>query len=126
MSRVFRNVVVIVFLGMTPAAAQLPPEIQADRYLLAARQAIERQDFTAAQTALDKMSSLETEKGLKLPEEFYFRSAQVAHQTGRPARAVQMVTRYLEFVGRDGNLDRKMCRGLGSGDGHAQMGLGRR
>ena len=102
MSRVFRNVVVIVFLGMTPAAAQLPPEIQADRYLLAARQAIERQDFTAAQSALDKMSSLETEKGLKLPEEFYFRSAQVAHQTGRPARAVQMVTRYLELVGRDG------------------------
>ena len=48
------------------------------------------------------MSSLETEKGLKLPEEFYFRSAQVAHQTGRPARAVQMVTRYLELVGRDG------------------------
>ena len=102
MSRVLRNVVVIVFLGMTPAAAQLPPEIQADRYLLAARQAIERQDFAAAQTALDKMSSLETEKGLKLPEEFYFRSAQVAHQTGRPARAVQMVTRYLEIVGRDG------------------------
>ena len=102
MSRVFRNVVVIVFLGMTPAAAQLPPEIQADRYLLAARQAIERQDFTAAQTALDKMSSLETEKGLKLPEEFYFRSAQVAHQTHRPARAVRMVTRYLEIVGRDG------------------------
>ena len=102
MSRVFRNVVVIVFLGMTPAASQLPPEIQADRYLLAARQAIERQDFTAAQTALDKMSSLETEKGLKLPEEFYFRSAQVAQQTGRPARAVRMVTRYLEIVGRDG------------------------
>ena len=102
MSRVFRNVVVIVFLGMTAAAAQLPPEIQADRYLLAARQAIERQDFAAAQTALDKMSSLETEKGLKLPEEFYFRSAQVAHQTHRPARAGRMVTRYLEIVGRDG------------------------
>ena len=102
MSRVLRNVVVIVFLGMTAAAAQLPPEIQADRYLLAARQAIERQDFTAAQTALDKMSLLETEKGLKLPEEFYFRSAQTAHQTGRPARAVRMVTRYLEIVGRDG------------------------
>ena len=102
MSRVLRNVVVIVFLGMTPAAAQLPPEIQADRYLLAARQAIERQDFAAAQTALDKMSLLEAEKGLKLPEEFYFRSAQVAQQTGRPARAVRMVTRYLEIVGRDG------------------------
>ena len=102
MSRVLRNVVVIVFLGMTPAASQLPPEIQADRYLLAARQAIERQDFTAAQTALDKMSLLEAEKGLKLPEEFYFRSAQVAQQTGRPARAVRMVTRYLEIVGRDG------------------------
>ena len=102
MPRVLWNVVVFVLLAATAAVAQLPPEIQADRYLLAARQAIEGQDFTGAQAALDKMSLLETEQGLELPEEFYFRSAQVAHQTRRPARAVQMVTRYLEMAGRDG------------------------
>ena len=102
MPRVLWNVVVFVLLAATAAVAQLPPEIQADRYLLAARQAIERQDFAGAQAALDKMSLLETEQGLELPEEFYFRSAQVAQQTGRPARAVQMVTRYLEMAGRDG------------------------
>ena len=102
MPRVLWNVVVFVLLAATAAVAQLPPEIQADRYLLAARQAIEGQDFTAAQAALDKMSLLETEQGLELPEEFYFRSAQVAQQTHRAARAVQMVTRYLEMAGRDG------------------------
>ena len=102
MPRVLWNVVVFVLLAATAAVAQLPPEIQADRYLLAARQAIEGQDFTGAQAALDKMSLLETEQGLELPEEFYFRSAQVAQQTRRPARAVQMVTRYLEMAGRDG------------------------
>ena len=102
MPRVLWNVVVFVLLTATAAVAQLPPEIQADRYLLAARQAIERQDFAGAQAALDKMSLLETEQGLELPEEFYFRSAQVAQQTRRPARAVQMVTRYLEMAGRDG------------------------
>ena len=102
MPRVLWNVVVFVLLAATAAVAQLPPEIQADRYLLAARQAIEGQDFTGAQAALDKMSLLETEQGLELPEEFYFRSAQVAQQTHRAARAVQMVTRYLEIVGRDG------------------------
>ena len=102
MPRVLWNVVVFVLLAATAAVAQLPPEIQADRYLLAARQAIEGQDFTGAQAALDKMSLLETEQGLELPEEFYFRSAQVAQQTHRAARAVQMVTRYLEMAGRDG------------------------
>ena len=102
MPRVLWNVVVFVLLAATAAVAQLPPEIQADRYLLAARQAIERQDFAGAQAALDKMSLLETEQGLELPEEFYFRSAQVAQQTRRPARAVQMVTRYLQMAGRDG------------------------
>ncbi len=78
MEKRIRSVVVFVFLGAPATVAQLPPEIQADRYLLSARQAIERQDFAGAQTALDKMSTLETEQGLKLPEEFYFRSAQVA------------------------------------------------
>ena len=102
MPRVLWNVVVFVLLTATAAVAQLPPEIQADRYVLAARQAIERQDFAGAQAALDKMNLLETEQGLELPEEFYFRSAQVAQQTRRPARAVQMVTRYLEMAGRDG------------------------
>ena len=96
------SVFVFVLLSGPSATAQLPPEIQADRYLLAARQAIERQNFTAAQTALDKMSLLETEKDLELPEEFHFRSAQVAQQSRRPARAIQMVTRYLELAGRDG------------------------
>ena len=95
--------VIGILLGSSSVAAgQLLPEIQADRYLLAARQAIERQDFIAAQAALNRMSLLETEKGLELPEEFYFRSAQVAQQTHRPERAVQMVTRYLEMTGREG------------------------
>ena len=102
MPRVLWNVVVFVLLAATAAVAQLSPEIQADRYLLAARQAIEGKDFAGAQAALDKMSLLETEQGLELPEEFYFRSAQVAQQTHRAARAVQMVTRYLEMAGRDG------------------------
>ena len=48
------------------------------------------------------MSLLETEKRLELPAEFYYRSAQVARKTHRPVRAVQMVTRYLELAGRDG------------------------
>ena len=102
MPRGIRRVAFFVLLSAPATVAQLPPEIQADRYLLTARQAIERQDFAGAQAALDKMSALETEQGLKLPEAFYFRSAQVAQQTHRPARAVQMVMRYLEMAGRDG------------------------
>lgn len=91
-------------LLVTALASQLPPEIQMDRYLLQAERAIEREDFASAREALDKINLLGAASELELPEAFFFWSALVEWQTGRPAQAVQSVTRYLSLAGRDGKF----------------------
>ena len=104
MPRGISSVVVFVLLSAPTAVAELSvEEALMQTYLRAARKAIEGQDSTGAQAALDKMSLLETDQDLDLPEEFYFRSAQVALQTRRAARAAQMATRYLKMAGHDGD-----------------------
>lgn len=85
-------------------ASKLPPKIQVDRYLLQAERAIEREDFASAREALDKINSLAATSDLEFPEAFFFWSALVEWQTGRPAQAVQSVTRYLSVAGRDGKF----------------------
>ena len=53
-----------------PLAAQLAPEIQADRFLLQARGVLERGDLSAARSALDKTTALFVSDGLECPAEF--------------------------------------------------------
>ena len=96
--------VIALFALTASLAAQLPPEIMADRYLLQAERAIEREDFGAAQAALDQISLIGPTDSLALPEPFYFRMAQVAKQAGQHARAVQYVTQYLTIAGREGKF----------------------
>ena len=82
--------------------AQLPPEIQADRYLMQAEEKIGKQDFAAAKAALDRILDLQEEHGLAIPEAFYFRYAEVSERVGLYQEAVESVTRYLTMAGRDG------------------------
>ena len=53
------------------AALQLPPDIQADRYLVRAQRQIEEQDFQGARESMDQILELEAEHGLQLPAEFF-------------------------------------------------------
>ena len=76
---------------------QLPPEIQADRYLMQAEEQIQKQDFAAAKAALDRILDLEQEHGLAIPEAFYFRYAEGLYE-----EAIKSVTRYLTTAGQDG------------------------
>lgn len=91
-----------VLLLRGEAAAQLPPEIQADRYLLAAERHIGNGDHAAAKAALDRILELQAEHDLALPEAFWFQHAQVALQAGSYAEAVESVSRYLTTAGREG------------------------
>ena len=84
------------------AAVQLPPEIQADRYLLDAERAIQEQDFESAKTAMDRILELQTQHDLELPEEFPFRYAEVLARLELYDEAVELVTQYLMLTGRDG------------------------
>ena len=58
-------------------AAQLPPEIQADRYLLQAEQAVRDQNAASALAAMGRLEALQQEHGLEVPPEDHYRYANV-------------------------------------------------
>ena len=95
-----------VLLLRGEAAAQLPQEIQADRYLVAADRYIETGEYAAAQAALERVLELQATHGVELPEAFWFMHAEVAYQAGAYAEAVESVTRYLMTAGREGTYYR--------------------
>ena len=97
-------------------AEQLPPEIQADRYLIQAEEQINKQDFEAAKEAMDRILELQEQHGLEIPETFFFRHAQVAEGAGLYDEAIEFVTRYLTLAGRDGTHYREALRSLNSAE----------
>ena len=83
-------------------AIQLPPEVQADMYLLRAEEQLQEQDFAAAKETMDLILELQQEHDLLLPAEFFFRYGQVSESVGDFDTAAEHVTRYLTEAGRDG------------------------
>ena len=84
------------------AAQELPPDIQADRFLLEAERQISNGDFAAALAALERIVALQAEHDLEVPPVFWFRHAQVAMETGLYEEARASATRYLQLAGREG------------------------
>ena len=79
MRTMIASVVVSILLGgVTVGAAQLPPEIMVDRYLLQAEQLMAGKDHKAALETMGQITALQKEHDLTLPEEFHFKYAQVA------------------------------------------------
>ena len=61
----------LAILGASVAmAVQLPPDIQADRYLVRAERQIEEQDFAAAKESMDQILEFQEQHGLEVPAEF--------------------------------------------------------
>ena len=85
-----------------PAGPQLPPEIQADLYLLRAEEQLQEQDFAGAKGIMDQILDLQREHSLTLPTEFFFRYARVSERVGEFDTAMEHVNRYLAETGRDG------------------------
>ena len=103
MRRMITGVVVSVLLGgFTVAAAQLPPDIMADSYLLRVEQAIRDGDHARARDVIHKILDLQKEHELDLPDEFHFRYAKVAAAADLPEQALEAVVRYLAAAGREG------------------------
>ena len=98
------------------AALQLPPDMQADRYLLQAEEQIEKRNFAAAKQSLDRILALQDQHGLELPAEFFFRYAEVLQRLGLFDEAIESVTKYLTLAGRDGEHYREALRLLNSAE----------
>ena len=97
-------------LPVADTAAQLPPEIQADRYLLQADEQFAKEDAAVGKRALDRILKLKDQHDLKTPESFFFRYAQVLEGAALYDEAIQFVTRYLTLAGRDGSHYREALR----------------
>ena len=96
-----------VLLPAVVAGLQLPPEIQADRYLLEAEKEVQEQDYAGAKEALDRILELQAQHGLEIPEQFFLRYAEVLERLGLYDEAVGFVTKYLTLAGRDGEYYRE-------------------
>ena len=82
-------------------AIELPPEIQADRYLLQAEQAVRDGDAAGVRTAMERLEALGREHGPEPEPEDHFRYAQAWAAAGEAERAMAAVVRYLRLVGRE-------------------------
>ena len=108
MRGVIGSVLVAVSWGtLTAAAAQLPPEIMADRYLLQAERLIAEKNHKAALEVMDKIVALQREHGLTLPDEFHFKYAQIAMSAGSIKAVIDSVNKYLATAGRGGQFYRE-------------------
>ena len=104
--------------GLLPVLlpAQLPPEIQLDRYLLRAEQRMQEGNFLDAMESLERILDLQQQHGIEVPEAFPFTYAQVSLRLGRHSQAIESVTRYLTLTGREGERYREALRLLDSAE----------
>ena len=91
-----------LLLPTVVAALQLPPDIQADRHLVRAQRQIEEQDYAGAKQSMDRILELQSPHGLQIPEEFFFRYAEVLRRLDLYDEAIETATKYLTLTGRDG------------------------
>ena len=100
--RVIGSVFFGIWLGCFTAAAQLPPDVMVDKYLLQAKMLSEEKDHKGALEAMDRIVALQKEHGLTLPEAFPFHYAQTALAAGAVQAAIDSANRYLSAAGREG------------------------
>ena len=84
------------------AIAQLPPTILADRYLVQAARELDTGDAAAAVETLSRIVALEAEHGLEIPDVFWFRRAEAAHEAGLQDLALESIIRYFDISGQGG------------------------
>ena len=102
---VIGKVVLGIWLAcLTTAAAQLPPDVLVDQYLLRADRLMEAKDAKGALEMMGKIVALQQEHGLTLPNEFYFKRAKVAFAAGSIQAAQESVNKYLTVAGRQGEF----------------------
>ncbi len=91
----------ILLLAACESADQLPPDIQADRYRLQAKQAMRGGHKARARDAMERLVEIEQEHELEPEEEDYYRYALTWEWVGEPQRAMAAAVRYLQLQGRE-------------------------
>lgn len=86
----------------------LPPEIEADRYLLAAMNKIDTKDYSGAITYFDKIIALK----VPLPNDLFYHYGKVLGQTGDHKGSYKQLETYLGKAGRSGKYYMEALQGL--------------
>ena len=84
------------------ARAQLPPEVEADRLLLIARDSMEAKEWGKARQAFEDILAL----GIAVPPDFHYHYARALSQSERPAQAKEQLSIYLHNADRGSPLYR--------------------
>ena len=97
------RVVLGVWLGcFTAAAAQLPPEIMADRHMIRLDQLISEERFLEAYQLTSEVADFYEKHNLELAHEFYFKRARIARSLGLLKETIASIQTYLNKAGREG------------------------
>ena len=92
----------VVCLLAGQATAELPPEVIADKHLIEAEQAQEREDYAGAMKIMEKIIALQKEHNFKHVDGFHFKYARIALQADSFKVAFDAVSKYLTTAGREG------------------------
>ena len=100
--RTFVLLCVVAGSAWATSAAELPPEIQADRYLVQAERQAQAGQSAAAVATLDRILALQADHGLEIPAAFWFKHAEASLAAGLFDQAIGSSTEYIRHAGRDG------------------------
>ena len=111
----------VACLPARQVAAELPPEIMADKYLIHAEQLHAAKDYAGAFEVMEKIIALQKEHNLKLPDEFHFKYAHVALSADSMQIALDSVSKYLSATGKEGKFYNEALALLLKAEGHEVM-----
>ena len=111
----------VACLPARQVAAELPPEIMADKYLVHAEQLHAAKDYAGAFEVMEKIIALQKEHNLKLPDEFHFKYAHVALSADSTRIALESVSKYLSATGKEGKFYNEALALLLKAEGHEVM-----
>lgn len=93
----------LVLLAMPSGfAAELPPDVEADRHFVKAERQFGEGDYQGAAATLGKILALQSEHGFEVPASFWFKHALALLKAGDLDRAERSATRYIRMEGRAG------------------------
>ena len=97
-ARCVAALVLMISLFMAPWAYSLPPDIEVDRLILAAKEKLAVQEFSAARQYLERVAPLEVQP----PAEYYLLYARVYYQADAWEKAKSHFEKYVEMAGKQG------------------------
>lgn len=100
-----KTLLIIIGLNISLSVVALPPDMQADRYLVQVEKALKGgdKDYKKAAKVMDKIMALKDQHNLQMPIEFYFKYAKVLVKgETKPNKAFAAINHYLTATGKSG------------------------